>query len=178
MHRTPINHLMWDNTTAVATLVNWGACTPPLAMRLLCLYAIGQDRNNWLSTAFIPGIENTVADFHSLNFQDNTEWMLNPVVFKQLTVISFVPEVDIFASKLNCQHTPFVSWKPEPGEWAVNTFSLCWTDLKLYAFLPFSILGRVLAKVQQDGATGMLVTPFWFTQPWFPQLLELLIDHP
>ena len=24
----------------------------------------------------------------------------------------------------------------------------------------------------------MLVTPFWATQPWFPQLLELLIEHP
>ena len=24
----------------------------------------------------------------------------------------------------------------------------------------------------------MLVAPFWSTQPWFPQLLELLIDHP
>ena len=78
----------------------------------------------------------------------------------------------------NCQLTPFVSWKSEPGVWAVNAFSLCWTTPKFYAFPPFSILGRVLAKVQQDGATGMLVTPFWPTQPWFPQLLELLIDHP
>ena len=37
---------------------------------------------------------------------------------------------------------------------------------------------EVLVKVQQDGATGMLVTPFGSTQPWFPQLLELLIDQP
>ena len=48
--------------------------------------------------------------------------MLNPVVFKQLTALSFVPEVDLFASRLNCQLTPFVSWKPEPGAWAVNAF--------------------------------------------------------
>ena len=34
-----------------------------------------------------------------------------------------------------------------------------------YDFTPFSILGRLLAKVQQDGATGMLVTPLWSTQP-------------
>ena len=60
----------------------------------------------------------------------------------------------------------------------MNAFSLCWTALKFYAFPPFSILGRVLAKVQQDGDTGMLVTLFWSTEPWFPQLLELLIDHP
>ena len=91
-------------------------------------------------------VEYTVADFHSQNFQDNTKWMLNPVVFKQLTALSFVPEVDLFASRLNGQLTPFVSWKPEPGVWAVNAFSLCWTALKCYAFPPFSILGRVLRR--------------------------------
>ena len=37
---------------------------------------------------------------------------------------------------------------------------------------------RVLAKVQQDGATGILVTPCWSTQPWFPQLPEMVIEHP
>ena len=97
-------------------------------------------------------------------------------MFKQLTAL--VPEVDLFASRLNCQLTPFVSWKPEPGAWAVNAFSLCWTALKFYAFPPCSILGKVLAKVQQDGATGKWMTLFWSTQLWFPQLLELLIDHP
>ena len=70
-----------------------------------------------------------------------------------------------------------------PGNWnrgpcAIDAFSISWTDLKFYAFLPFSILGRVLAKVQQDGATGMLVTLLWSTQPWFPQLLEMVIEHP
>ena len=123
-------------------------------------------------------IENTVADFHSRNFRDHTEWMLNPAVFQRLTKVYFVPEVDLFASRLNCQIHPFVSWNPEPGAWAIDAFSISWTDLKFYAFPPFSILGRVLAKVQQDGATGMLVTPLWSTQPWFPQLLEMVIEHP
>ena len=116
-----------------------------------------KDRNIWLSTAFIPGVENRFSFPESLG---------QPVVFKQLTALSFIPEVDLFASRLNCQITPFVSWKPEPGAWVVN------------AFPPFNILGRVLAKVQQDGATWMFVTPFWSTQPWFPHLLELLIDQP
>ena len=44
--------------------------------------------------------------------------------------------------------------------------------------LSLPLASWVLAKVQQDDATGMLVTTFWSTQPWFPQLLELLIDHP
>ena len=82
----------------------------------LSIWHWAKDRNIWLSTGFIPGVENTVADFHSRNFWDNTEWMLNTVVFK-LSALSFVPEVDLFASRLNCQLTPFVSWKPELGAW-------------------------------------------------------------
>ena len=101
--------------------------------------------------------------------------MFNPVVFQRLTKVYFVPEVDLFASRLNCQIHPFVSWKP--GAWVIDAFSISWTDIKFYAFPPFSILGRVLAKVQQDGATGMLVTPLWSTQSWFPQLLEMVIEH-
>ena len=84
--------------------------------------------------------------------------MLNPVVFTKIT--QDVPKVDLFASRLNCQIHPFVSWKPEPGTWAINAFSICCTNLIFYAFPPFSILGRVLAKVQQDRATGILVAPY------------------
>ena len=118
-------------------------------MRLLCLYGIGKKTETF--GYLLPSSQalRTVADFHSRTFRDNTEWMLlKPVVFKQLTAIFFVPQVDLFASRLNCQLTPFVSWNPEPGAWAVNAFSICWTDLKFYASPPFSILGRVLAKVQ------------------------------
>ena len=93
-----------------------------------------KERNNRLSTAFIPGIENTVADFHSRNFRDHTEWMLNPAVFQRLTKVYFVPEVDLFASRLNCQIHPFVSWKPEPGAWAIAAFSISWTGLKFLCF--------------------------------------------
>ena len=161
--------LMLDNTTAAAHIDKIGGLHSPV---------LAKARNNWLSTAFIPGVENTVADFHSRNFPDNTEWMLNPVVFPGITQIYFAPDIDLFASRLNCQLHPFVSWQPEPGAWAINAFSICWADFMFYAFPPFSILGKVLAKVQQDGATGMLVTPLWPTQPWFPQPLELVIEHP
>ena len=94
--------LMFDNTTAACNAIT------------LSIWKWAKERNNWLSTAFIPGIENTVADFHSRNFRDNTAWMLNPAVFQCLTKVYVVPEVDLFASRLNCQIHPFVSWNPEP----------------------------------------------------------------
>ena len=109
-------HMMLDNTMAAAYIDKMGGLHSPTCNEIaLSIWHWAKDRNIWLSTAFILGVENTVADFHFRNFRDNTEWMLNPVVFKQLSALSFVPEVDLFASRLNYQLTSFVSWRPEPG---------------------------------------------------------------
>ena len=57
----------------------------------------------------------------------------------------------------------------------------CWCvfrDIKFYAFPPFSVLSRVLSEIKEDNASGILVVPLWPTQPWFPVMLDLLIDHP
>ena len=93
---------MLDNTTVAAYIDKMGGGggglhSPTCNEIALSIWHWAKDRNNWLSTAFITGIENTVADFHSQNFRDNTEWMLSPVVYKKLTAISFVPKVDLFA---------------------------------------------------------------------------------
>ena len=92
--------LMLDNTTAAAYIekMGGGGYSPACNAITLSIRGWAKERNNWLSTAFIPRIENTVADFHSRNFRDSTEWMLKPAVFQCLTKVYFVPEVDLFAS--------------------------------------------------------------------------------
>ena len=134
-------------------------------------------RNIWLSVAYVPDSDNTVADFKSRHYEDNTEWSLSPVLFWKLTQQFFIPRVDLFASRLNHQVDTFVSWKPEPQAWAV-AFSLHWKDIMFYAFPPFSVLGRVLSKIKMEQASGILVLPLWPTQPWFPVMMDLLVDHP
>ena len=120
--------------------------------------------NIWLSAAYVPGSDNTVADFKSQHFEDNTEWSLSPVLFRKLTQQFSIPQVDLFASRLNHQVGTFVSWKPKPQAWAVDAFSLNWKDI-VYAFPPFSVLGRVLSKIKMEQASGILVLPLWPTQP-------------
>ena len=115
--------LMLVNTTIAAYIEKMGGLHSPACNAItLSIWGWAKERNNWLSTAFIPRIENTVADFHSQNFRDNTEWMFNPAVFQQLTKVYFVPEVDLFASRLNCQIHPFVSWKPNRGHGQLMLF--------------------------------------------------------
>ena len=54
-----------------------------------------------------------------------------------------------------------------------------WDHLQAYAFPPFGLIPRLLAKVRQfRGLELTLVAPFWPLKPWFPELLELLVEVP
>ena len=48
----------------------------------------------------------------------------------------------------------------------------------MYAFPPFSIIGRFLQHVEEDEAEVCAVLPCWPSQPWFSRALRLLRDHP
>ena len=87
-------------------------------------------------------------------------------------------DTDLFASRLNAQLPSYVSWHPDPGCSAVNAFSIPWQSHIFYAFSPFSLIPRCVQKILLDQATSILITSFWNTQAWFPQLLQLLYDQP
>ncbi|MEW8548535.1 MAG: reverse transcriptase domain-containing protein [Candidatus Thiodiazotropha sp.] len=131
----------------------------------------------WLSASHIPGIENE-ADFESRNFKDNVEWKLNSEIFHIITEIWGQPAVDMFASRLNKQIERFVSWHPDPDCIAVDAFSLNWSNELIYAFPPFSLIGRLVQKLRHDQGEMILVAPVWLTQGWFTAVMELLIDLP
>ena len=128
----------------------------------------------WITTSHVPGVKNTTADLRSRLFYDNKEWYLNEMVAKPLFDQFGKPEIDLFAGRLNTKCTKYASHKPEPDAYYVNIFSLCWLNLNFYIFPPFSIVGRVLAKLAQDWATALVIVPCWQTQPWFPQFVRLV----
>ena len=170
--------IMTDNTTAICYINKMGGTRAPECNKVT--YEIWQwciNKGIWLSAAHIPGRDNKVADFKSRNFIDNKEWSLCDKKFNSIVKHLFLPEIDLFASRLNKKVDKFISWKPEPGCWAVDAFSVNWSHLRFYAFPPFKLIGRVLAKIQKEEATGILV-PYWTTQPWFAQLVNMLITDP
>ena len=132
----------------------------------------------WLSAAHLPGSQNIQADRASRIFHDQTEWKLDQDIFHRITSQLIKPEVDLFASRLNFQLDRYVSWKPDPGALAVDAFTLDWSSYVFYAFPPFSVLGRVVQKIQEDMAEGILLIPNWPTQPWFPKVMRLLMKEP
>ena len=56
-----------------------------------------------LEAFHIPGSSNLQADSLSRHYNRNLEWKLHPTVFKWISNSLFVPDIDLFASRLNFQ---------------------------------------------------------------------------
>ena len=171
--------LEMDNTTTVSYVNNMGGnhsseCNA--TARQMWLWCI--QRNIWLSASHIPGVTNVEADRLSRQINDHTEWALNDEVFNRICTQLFRPQVDMFASRLNKKLPQYVSWQPDPQAFAVDAFSQNWATQSFYAFPPFRLLTKVLQKIQEDMAEGIVVVPFWPTQPWYPVAMQMLVDQP
>ena len=68
----------------------------------------------------------------------------------------------------------YVSPVLDPEAWGVDALSIPWNNLLAYAFPPFPILGKVVRKAREEGATMILIAPRWEAQSWFPDLLSLV----
>ena len=109
---------------------------------------------------------------------DRSDWQLDPEIFSMIAHFFGPVDVDMFASRLTAQCPAFFSWHPDPYAVATDAFLQDWSQIKGYANSPWSLVGRVLSKVQRDQARIVLVAPVWKTQPWYPLLLQMLIAIP
>ena len=173
--------VMSDNTTAVMVLRNMGTSHSKVCddmCKVIWKWCI--ERNIWLTIHHIPGKLNIIADKISRNKDlTSAEWKINPSILKNcLKKFSFTPTIDLFASKLNHQLERYVSYQPDTSAYAVDAFSLQWSEYEFYAFPPFSLIPKVLNKIRHDRAHGVCVIPDWPTQPWYPLLANLLVSPP
>jgi hypothetical protein len=131
-----------------------------------------------ITAEYLPGVQNTEADYQSRVFRDGSNWHLKHQVVTQIENMWGLVSVDLFADRLNAHKQQYVSWKPDPHAMTVDAFSLSWSNLKAYAFPPFSLIGKCLAKIAKDQATLILITPAWQMQTWYPKLLEMTVEAP
>ena len=89
------------------------------------------------------------------------------------------PEVDMFATLSNSHLPRFMSPVPDPRALAVDALSQDWQGRSMYMFPPFPLLSKVVQKLRSTQvAEVILVAPWWPSQPWFPHLLRLCVEHP
>ncbi|CAL8071331.1 unnamed protein product [Orchesella dallaii] len=167
-----------DNATAIAYINKMGGIQYSHLLQItrkIWLYC--EERNIHIKASYIPSKANITADAESRKEHD-TEWSLSTSVFDDI-LSRFGPlDIDLFASRLNAKCSTFVSWKPDPFACCIDAFSICWSGKRFYAFPPFNLLPRVLQKIDHDNASGVVVAPYWDSQPWFPQFLSMCIGSP
>lgn len=117
-------------------------------------------------------------DTHVRLKSDNTTVIacIDRNLFDKLCKKYFVTDLDLFATRINAQLDMFVSWKPDPDACHTNAFTISWSRELSYAFPPFSVIGKMLQKIQEDRATLLVILPLWPTQVWFPKALQLLVE--
>ena len=132
-----------------------------------------------LAPQFIPGSLNVLADTLSRPHQlPHTEWSLNLYVFRSLSR-QWPVQIDLFATSENRCCSIFFSPFQDPLAVGTDAFLQSWDGLQGYTFPPWSIIPGVLAKLRESRGTELtLVAPYWPQRPWFPDLLQLLLEPP
>ena len=169
-----------DNCSAECYINNMGNMTS-IEMDMLAkdIWQWCLDRDIYISASHLSTFENETADFLSRHFSDATEWYLKKEIFVRVCKQFFMPDIDLFASRLNNQLDRFVSWFPEPGSYKTDAFYFSWHDFCPYIFAPFNLTSRVVNKILADKVDrAILIIPLWKSQPWFPLIIANMIAFP
>ena len=168
-----------DNTTALAYLNKMGGKITSYNNLARKIWLWCMERGIWLSAAYIPSAQNIEADSQSRMDHDNIEWEINDKIFKGICKTFFCPDIDLFASRLNHKIEKYISWKPDPFAMAVDAFTVNWAPFTPYIFAPFSLIGKIIQKIEMDQVQDIIIIiPLWTTQPWFSKMLRLLTCCP
>ena len=108
--------------------------------------------------------------FFSRNFNKTIKWKLSTHLFQNLSGISGKPTLEIFASRINHQMDKYIPWKPDPKALASDAFSIKRNADFCYIFPPFSLLGKVTAKIYRDKTKAVVILPTRLTQHWYHSL--------
>ena len=134
-----------------------GTQSPSLSLLTLELWSFLLTQGSWETARHLPGVLNVEADAASRVFNMCTEKMLRKDVFQDIAHHFYVPEIDLFALRLNHQLPLYESRLPDPSAAAVDAFQQDWSQWKSFIHPPVVLLSRILQKMRSDEGTVLLV---------------------
>lgn len=171
-------HLKVDNTSTLAWINKQTGPNIVIFNLVKEFWDFCIDRNLWVFASYIKSKRNKTADKESRALRENLEWTLKKQYFDKLVNIFGKFTIDLFASRMNRQVNRYFTYTVDSDALGVDAFSQKWLGEHFYAFPPFSVIPKTLQKIEEEGATGLLVVPLFTTQAWFTKLLRLLVAQP
>lgn len=167
-----------DNVTALAYINKMGGTKFESLNNLAKeLWEWCIDRKLWVFAEYVASKEN-LADEGSRISNLDTEWELATQAYNEICERLGVPEIDLFASRINSKCKNYCSWDRDPEAYAINALTINWQSHRWYAFPPFSLIPKILKKIKDEGSSGILIVPLWTVQPWYPEFERLLVSKP
>lgn len=164
-----------DNVTAISCINRMGSVQyEHLNIISRAIWQWCEVRKITIFASYINTKDNIEADKLSRKKFQDTEWELNNIAYEKITHCFGLPEIDLFASRCNAKCPMYVTWKKDPEAVSVDAFTISWKNKFFYAFPPFALIAKVLQKIVREKADGIIVVPYWPTQPWFPLLHKLI----
>lgn len=165
-----------DNTTVIAYLNNQGGVHNVQCHCVAkAIWQFCEQKSIVLRATYIASRYNVEADKLSrLNSQDQSDFSLGQTYFNSICQEFFIPVIDLFASHLTTKCEKYVSWQRDPGSVEIDAFTISWPN-QFYAFPPFNLVSKVLAKVERESVYGILVVPNWPAQSWFPGFMSMVV---
>ncbi|XP_064635165.1 uncharacterized protein LOC135492550 [Lineus longissimus] len=103
-----------DNTTTVVYINHMGGRKKECNAIARELWMWCTERKLFVTATYLPGALNVRADAQSRTYHHNGEWSLDFMVFSCIAEIWGMPQIDLFASRLNYKVKPYYSWQPDP----------------------------------------------------------------
>lgn len=167
-----------DNTTAIAYINKMGGIQFPHLNNITReIWQWCEERQIYIFASYIRSRENTDADQASRYTNVDTEWELNYNLFKAITNKFNQPDIDLFASRINKKCRKYLSWQRDPDAFDIDAFTIPWNTYFFYAFPPFALILKCLRKIVNEKATGLVLVPYWPSQPWYPLFRRLVVSE-
>ena len=170
-----------DNSTVVAYVSKQeGTVSDSLCELIGQLLRWTEAHNVLLEARYLPGQSNVLADLLSRRNQGlGVEWSLLPQVAKKIIRTWGSLTIYLFATHLNGKLPLYCSLIPDPQAIFEDAFRHPWNHLDVYAFPPFHLVERVVARVRETPNLSVtLIAPLWPEKSWFADLLLLLTQPP
>ncbi|KAA6309456.1 MAG: hypothetical protein EZS28_056506, partial [Streblomastix strix] len=148
-----------DNTTAVYDIGIWKA-KESLTERIKQVFYLENRLKLQITTIHITGKFNSTTDSLSRLCRSGDQTLKDGMIQMICKTWNYVPEIDIFATKFNklINNYALVDLN-DLGIHFHITFNYKWSRVKLYINPLIPVLSRVLQKMKQDKAQGIVIAP-------------------